>query len=137
MTRWIVLFGILPFTAAAQHRLTVNVEGLKSDKGTVDAALHSRKEAFPTKPAQAGALTRSAIQGGKAALVFENVAPGVYAVAVYHDVNGNGKLDTNFIGIPKEPTGSSNDAKAKMGPPKFEDARFTLSGDMTITVKIQ
>ncbi len=52
--------------------------------------------------------------------------PGQYAMSIFHDVNGNGELDTNFIGMPKEPIAMSNNAKAKFGPPKYEDAVFDV-----------
>ena len=52
--------------------------------------------------------------------------PGQYAFSVFYDENGNGKMDTNFIGIPKEPIAMSNNAKGKFGPPKYEDALFEL-----------
>jgi len=51
---------------------------------------------------------------------------GTYAVTVYHDVNDNQKLDTNWIGIPKEPVAISNNAKGRLGPPKWKDASFEL-----------
>jgi uncharacterized protein (DUF2141 family) len=54
---------------------------------------------------------------------------GDYAITVYYDVNDNGVLDTNFIGIPKEPIASSNNAPARFGPPKYKDAVFTLAAE--------
>ena len=54
---------------------------------------------------------------------------GEYAITVYYDVNDNGVLDTNFIGIPKEPIASSNNAPARFGPPKYKDAVFTLAAE--------
>ena len=52
-----------------------------------------------------------------------------YAVHVFHDLDSNGKMKTNFIGIPREPTGVSNEAKGKFGPPKFKDAKFAVTGE--------
>jgi uncharacterized protein (DUF2141 family) len=74
---------------------------------------------------------------GVAVFTFKGVAPGTYAVAVYHDENGNGKIDSNFMGIPKEKTGASNNAKGKMGPPKFQEAKFVVSGDLAISITMQ
>ena len=65
------------------------------------------------------------------------VASGVYAVSVFHDENGNGKLDTGFMGIPSEGFGASNDAPEKFGPPKYADARFAVTGDQTLTVHMK
>ena len=57
----------------------------------------------------------------------EKITEGDYAIAIYHDVNGNGELDTNFFGVPNEPTGFSNDAEASFGPPEYKDAVITIS----------
>jgi len=46
-----------------------------------------------------------------------------------HDLNGNGELDTNFVGLPQEPYGFSNNATANFGPPKWNDIRFQLDGN--------
>lgn len=52
--------------------------------------------------------------------------PGEYALSVFHDVDDDGKLERNFIGIPKEPAGLSNNLRPKFGPPRFKDAKFTV-----------
>ena len=63
------------------------------------------------------------------------VPPGRYAVSLYLDENGNGKLDSGLFGIPKEPVGVSNNPRSRMGPPRFEDAVFTM-GTSTQTISI-
>jgi uncharacterized protein (DUF2141 family) len=78
------------------------------------------------------------IENAKAECNFTDIAAGDYAVSVFHDENSNGKLDRNFIGMPKEGVGASNDAKGHFGPPKFNDAQFTYSGGQkTLTIHIQ
>lgn len=134
------LLALLPFLfvlRAEPYTLTVELKGFASDAGLAAVALHSDAKAFPTKEDKAVAKQRVPIGSGKATVVFKGLAAGDYAVAAYHDKNGNSKLDANFIGIPKEPIGVSNDAKGKMGPPKFKDAQFELNADKTITVTIQ
>ena len=69
-------------------------------------------------------------------LQFPGISPGTYAVKVFHDVNDNGVLDTNWIGIPKEPYGFSNDAMGTFGPPSFEQASFKV-GAGTNAVRIR
>ncbi len=65
------------------------------------------------------------------------LAPGQYALAVYHDLNKNDLLDKNFIGIPKEPYGFSNNFRPKFSPPKFEDCAFELTASgKQISVKL-
>lgn len=64
--------------------------------------------------------------------------PGDYALSIFFDANGNDDMDTNFIGIPKEPVAMSNNARPKFGPPKYEDAVFTLGEEdvvQQITIK--
>jgi uncharacterized protein (DUF2141 family) len=55
---------------------------------------------------------------------FSGIAPGTYAVSVFHDENSNGKLDINFIGIPREGVGASNNARGHFEPPGFDPAAF-------------
>ena len=56
---------------------------------------------------------------------------------MFHDENANGKIDRNFVGIPKEGYGTSNDAKGFMGPPKYEDAKFELTADKKLVINVQ
>ena len=66
-----------------------------------------------------------------------SLSPGAYAFQVYHDLDGNGKMKTNFIGIPKEPTGVSNGAKGRFGPPKFKDAAVDIADDsQTVAISL-
>ncbi|MEM9234859.1 MAG: DUF2141 domain-containing protein [Pseudomonadota bacterium] len=62
----------------------------------------------------------------------EGLTPGRYAIRAYHDVNGNGQLDTNVLGIPSEPFAFSNNAAANFGPATFEDAAFEVAAPATI-----
>ena len=70
------------------------------------------------------------IEDQSCTVTFKDVPAGTYAVSYIHDENGNGKMDTNFMGIPKEGYGCSNNAKGFMGPPKWEDAKFELTESM-------
>jgi uncharacterized protein (DUF2141 family) len=77
------------------------------------------------------------IQDTQARCDFEDISPGTYALGVIHDEDMNGKLGTNWAGIPTEGYGFSNDATAFMGAPSFEAARFAYDGrtlDMTISL---
>jgi uncharacterized protein (DUF2141 family) len=68
------------------------------------------------------------IEQGRASCHFKGVAPGAYAISFFHDENLNEKLDTGFLGKPKEGYGASRDAHRTFGPPRFGDARFEYSG---------
>jgi uncharacterized protein (DUF2141 family) len=129
--------GASPPPSVASATLVVEVEGMKDDQGRLRASLYASEDGFPTKPEKAVRKADAPIVGGKARVVFEGLAPGGYAVAAYHDENGDGKLDTGFLGIPTEGLASSNDAKGFMGPPSFEKARVEVApGENRIVVHV-
>jgi len=115
----------------------VEVVGLHSDKGQVICALYSSRDGFPKQDEKAVARVSSAITQKQAVCEFSEIAPGTYAISVFHDENSNGKLDTKFMGIPREGVGASNGAKGHFGPPKFESAAFSFLGgrlELKITI---
>ena len=119
-------------------RIVVEVNGLRSAKGVVRCSLFASAGGFPTDPSRAAALTVApSIANGHAVCTFENVKPGTYAVGFLHDENNNGKMDTNFLGIPTEGYGASNNARGSMGPPNFDAAKFTHQGQTTLQLKTE
>jgi uncharacterized protein (DUF2141 family) len=119
--------------------LTVRVAGVRKGQGKVEVTVYQEGRGFPDTPARA--LRRDVVGIDATALraeaVFRDLAPGVYAVAVLHDENVNGKMDTNFLGIPKEGRGASNNPAPARRPPTFEEAKFTLSAPaQTLDVKL-
>jgi len=123
--------------AATENVIHVEIAGLRDEKGQVLCALFSSASDFPKKTDKAVAHAKSSISQGHASCEFRGTAAGRYAVSVFHDENSNGKLDTNFMGIPSEGVGASNGAKGHLGPPKFEAAAFHFSGgrlELKITV---
>ena len=113
--------------------LTVNVTGLKNNKGKVLVGVYNSEANFLKKVVVGKLVT---IINKKVQIIFENVPVGTYAVSLYHDENENNKLDVNFLGIPKESYGTSNDAKGFMGPPKYNDAKFELKNNKIINIKL-
>lgn len=109
--------------------LVVSVHGLQVVSGTVIALLFPSEQGFPAKVAQAAQRQSVKVESATAELRFPNLTAGTYAVTVYQDQNDNGKLDTNWIGIPKEPVAVSNNAKGRMGPPKYKDAMFRVGSE--------
>jgi uncharacterized protein (DUF2141 family) len=129
--------GLAQIQTAQANVIRVEIGGLRSDKGQVFCALYSSPDGFPKKSEKATAHFKSAISDKQAVCEFSGIAPGTYAVSVFHDENSNGKLDTNLMGIPREGVGASNGAKGHFGPPKFDDAAFHFSGgqlDLKVTV---
>lgn len=110
------------------NTIEVDVVGLHNNDGEVYCALYSSADGFPDGFAKAAKTTTAKITNEQAVCEFPAVSAGEYAIAVYQDENSNGKLDRNFMGMPKEGVGASNDAKGSFGPPKFADARFSYKG---------
>lgn len=131
------VLALLSQSVAADAGLAVTVTGLKHDGTELRCALFSKPDGFPT---QAAAIATAAgpITGGKGVCRFESVPTGTVAIAAYEDANGNGKLDTNAIGMPKEGLAFSRDARVRFGPPKFDAAAFAYAGGtMELTLKAE
>ncbi len=128
-----VFFGFLIITAQEKKSGTIQlqIDNIESDKGQMLIGLYDSEDNWLSK-IYVGKVAK--ITEGSAEITFENVPLGVYAISVFHDEDNNGKLKT-FLGIPTESTGSSNNAPARFGPPKWEDAKFTLT-EKTVHQKI-
>jgi uncharacterized protein (DUF2141 family) len=106
----------------------VDIVGVRNNKGQVLCALYASADGFPKDSHKAIRRDTSSISEKRGSCEFSGIEPGTYAVSVFHDENSNGKLDTNFLGIPREGVGASNDARGHMGPPKFDAAKFQFAG---------
>lgn len=115
------------------NSVTVTVSNLESNDGKVFISLYNSKDSFLSKGFKAA---YSKIENNSCKVVFKNVPNGTYAVSLFHDENDNSKMDTGMFGIPKEDYGCSNDARGFMGPPKWDDAKFTINNE-SITQNIK
>ncbi len=119
------LFFLLALVETNQaQRLVVRVENIKDDTGQIGVALYNTEVDFMKKQF-AGKFVPAKKEGVE--VVFENLPSGEYAISIMHDSNANGKIDTNFMGIPKEGYGFSNNVMGSFGPPSFEKAKFKLT----------
>lgn len=131
------VFSLPQAVPASGDIIRVEIDGFRSDKGQAMCALFSSAKDFPKNGDKAIARAKSGVSHGKAVCEFPGVAPGRYAVSVFHDENSNSKMDTNFMGIPREGVGASNNATGHFGPPKFDAAAFQYAGGklvLTITI---
>jgi uncharacterized protein (DUF2141 family) len=118
-------------------RVEVTVNGLEGDEGQVLIALFLDASGWPGETAHAFAVSTLPIQNNQVVTAFENVPAGPFAISVFHDKNGDRKLDTGPFGIPSEPYGFSRDARGELGPPSFDQARLDLPGAQSISVSIR
>ncbi|OFX00245.1 MAG: hypothetical protein A3D94_12825 [Alphaproteobacteria bacterium RIFCSPHIGHO2_12_FULL_66_14] len=123
-------FGIAAVQAQQGNTISVNVTGLRNNNGDVRCGLYNSAATFP-KSGQEFKGVVAPISGQQATCVFGNVAPGVYAVALFHAEKGETKMRTGFFGQPEEGYGFSRNAKGSMGPPAFNAAAYTYSGGAT------
>ena len=114
-------------------KLTVVVPNVSGTEGSVIFALYDSQEKFMNR--ETLDAKASMIQNGIATVTFENIEPGTYAIVCLHDKNGNQRMDFNSEGMPAEDYGLSNNA-ILMGPPNFEDAKFTVENkSLDLTIK--
>lgn len=109
--------------------IVVNMTNFNSNEGKVHIGLFDSEADFLKVRVQ-GLI--GSIENKVCSVTLKDVTAGVYAISIYHDENDNDKLDTNFMGIPKEDTGCSNNAPARFGPPKWEDAKFEVKNETII-----
>ena len=119
------------------YTIRITVTGLHNSKGKLMAAIFNSETGFPKSSDKAFKLSVFDVTKDTSVILFENIPKGVYAVACFHDENNNGKMDTNFLGIPSEGTAASNNAEGFLGPPKFKDAKFNVNGDVEQEIKIE
>lgn len=107
-------------------KLTVIVTGFEKQQGAVMAALADEASYGNGKPLR-GAM--QAVNGETLTLTFDDLPVGTYALRMFHDVDGNGELNTNVFGIPTEPYAFSNNATGTMGPAPWSKAKFDVTAD--------
>jgi uncharacterized protein (DUF2141 family) len=140
-----IILGIILFscfsgisqTQVKRGNLKVVVNNIEGKSGQVGFYLFNSADAFPnhTEKALLSGFVKTA--GTSVEYTFTNIAAGTYAVYVFHDEDSDKKLDTNFIGMPKEGVGVSNNAKGHFGPPKYNDAKFEFNkAEQTITITL-
>ena len=121
-----ICFFMAPITFLyAQSSLTVEIVNFESNKGVVIVDLVDKNEKSVMDQTKK-------ITNNKCTMTFKGLKNGQYAIRFFHDENGNKELDTNFLGIPKEGFGFSNDAMGNFGPKDFSEWLFKVSGDTKI-----
>lgn len=121
----------MPLVARADGgTVSIEVDGLRSDRGEVRGALFASRDGWTEEGHQIATCTAH-VHGHVARCVIEEVPPGDYAFAFLHDEDDDGELDRDWIGVPQEGFGFSNDARPGLGAPSFESARFSHDGRET------
>lgn len=122
--------------ALAQGEISVMVEGIRNTKGQVYVTLQDSEQMYKSKD-QFYKVATIEIGKGESSYTFGRIPVGTYVVTILHDENSDQKMTTNFVGMPKEGFGFSNNAKGKMGKPSFEAASFNVESGKTARQKIK
>lgn len=132
-------FGLLATTflsgAAMAHTLTVQIDQISEQSGKLHVAVYANAESYD-QGKNAVAAQIKPVTADSHQLVFSDLPAGQYAVKLMHDANDNGKLDRNFIGIPSEGYGFSNNA-GEFGPASFAEAAFDVAADTQLTIHVR
>jgi uncharacterized protein (DUF2141 family) len=129
-----ILF-LIAYAGFGQHNLNLTIGGVPSNKGNISAAIYKDEKSFLKFDKVYKMGSEKEIEGNTV-IQINDIPEGNYAVAIFHDENGNDVLDTNMFGIPKETVAFSN-AKMKMfGPPKFDECAFEIVANTEITIAL-
>jgi uncharacterized protein (DUF2141 family) len=123
-------------TAGAQSKIVVQINNFRNNKGACIVCLYDNAKAFSGKGEPLRTL-RVMVADKAAAVVFTNVPAGTYAISVVHDANNNNRFDTNFIGIPTEGYGASQNKLPFAAAPNFDDNKFSVHLNTNTAVNIK
>jgi uncharacterized protein (DUF2141 family) len=123
----LVLFLTSFTNMKSQSKLEIEITGLRSNKGYVAVD-------FLDKNNKTVKGIKGEIINKKCTVEMKDIKNDMYAIRFFHDENSNEKIDKNFIGIPKEGFGLSNDGLGKFGPKDFEEWLIPITGDTKITI---
>lgn len=119
---------ILSSSYTTEDKMTITISGLRSNKGQVLISIFKGSDGYPDKPEKAFKKLQLKVVDKTASIDVFPLPAGDYAIAVLHDENKDGKMNTNWIGFPKEGFGFSNNVMGTFGPPSFSKARITYNG---------
>lgn len=114
---------------AGMPRLAVRVNSLRSAAGVVRCSLYDGPDGFPQNTQRVIARSVASVRGGVAVCAFDGVEPGRdYAVVIHHDENADNVFQRNFVGLPMEGYGFSNNVWPLLAAPSFAACRFHFGG---------
>ena len=113
------------YSYAQTGNIKVVVKGIKVVEGSLLASIFNSADGFPEDAKKSFSSLTVKLSGNPQSFYFQNIPFGNYAIAVVHDKNTNGTFDKNFLGIPKEGYGVSNNIKG-LSAPGFNEASFRI-----------
>ena len=144
MSRIVPLFLALATSAAfapalvSAETLSITIADIRESEGRLMIQVANSEKGFEFSEDSAAPPPVAISQLAEAGeMTFEvTLPPVIYGARVLHDLNSNGEMDSNFVGIPKEPWAFSNNATGRLGPAKWQDAKFEISGDTAVEIRL-
>jgi len=131
-----LLFILLSSSTLFAHTITVNISNISNSRGDILIGLYNSSSSFTKidKVYKKGKIDLS--KDNIVSYTFENISDGTYAISLFHDENSNNELDTNFLGMPKEGYGFSNNIRPTLRGATFEEAEFKVDRDINLTIEM-
>ncbi len=140
--KFLFFYFLIAFNISADE-LTINITG-QNKEGILNLAIYNNEEAYNRSVKGEGRSEGGFFSGIDSFIELKeshkfiiNVPEGIYAIALFIDSNKNMKIDKNFLGIPKEQYGFSNNAMGNLSGPSFEQAKFQVKGNSIQNIKLK
>jgi uncharacterized protein (DUF2141 family) len=133
----IIILFLITQNAFSQSRVVADISNLKNNKGVCRACLFNNPASFKGETGDPFQCVAVVIKNLSAQAVFNNVPAGTFAMFVFHDANSNNKMDINFLGIPKEGYGASNNKLPFASAPAYNDNKFVVADKSLIKLKVK
>ncbi|WP_282048949.1 DUF2141 domain-containing protein [Maribacter aquivivus] len=131
----LLIISLMSTSLFAQHNLSLHIDGVASEKGNICFAVYNDEGSFLKFDKVYKSGSEKAVKG-KTAFDITDLPEGDYAIAIFHDANGNKNLDTNMLGIPKEQIAFSKGKMKMFGPPKYKECVFTVNSNMEMNIRL-
>lgn len=128
------LFILFAFTIKAQ--INVEIQNIDKNSGQIFIALYNSDDTYMDQD-KAFKTAIVKVENNKVSYSFENIPEGEYAIALFQDLNNDEKLNTNFVGIPKEPYGFSNNARGVFSNPSYDETKFDFENKILLNITIK
>lgn len=135
MKHYFLALLFIPYLMVSQNTLSISVDGVKTSSGKISVAIYDKSDSF-LKFDRVFKSDSTKAEKGTTHIFIDDLPEGEYALAIFHDENSNDKLDTNWIGIPKEAIGFSKGKMKAFGPPSFRDCALTINTNSEIRISL-
>ena len=132
----LLCFSLLTgFVSGEKPQLTIKIENIEVLEGDIKIAVFNKSEEF-LKQDYIFKKYKKAVKSSTETIIIDDLPKGEYAFILYHDENGDGKLNRNMFGIPREPFAFSNNVKPKLAKPTFEECKFSLEENLVLQTNL-